>query len=67
MATGTTPFHGDSPGVIFDGILNRAPASAAQVNPGLPPELERIIAKCLEKDRELRYQHASRFARTFSG
>jgi serine/threonine protein kinase len=59
MATGTTPFHADSPGPIFDGILNRAPASAAGVNPALPRQLERIIAKCLEKDRELRYQHAS--------
>ena len=59
MATGTTPFHGDSPGLIFDGILNRTPASAVQVNPELPPDLERIIAKCLEKDRGLRYQHAS--------
>jgi serine/threonine protein kinase/tetratricopeptide (TPR) repeat protein len=59
MATGATPFHGDSPGLIFDGILNRAPASAAQLNPELPLELERIITKCLEKDRELRYQHAS--------
>ena len=59
MATGTMPFHGNSPGVIFDGILNRAPASMAQLNPGLPQELERIVAKCLEKDRELRYQHAS--------
>ena len=47
------------PGLIFDGILNRAPASMAQLNPGLPQELERIVAKCLEKDRELRYQHAS--------
>ena len=68
MATGTTPFHGESQGLIFDGILNRAPASAVRLNPGLPQELERIIAKCLEKDRELRYQHASRrFARTCSG
>jgi eukaryotic-like serine/threonine-protein kinase len=59
MATGTRPFPGDSAGVIFDGILNRAPASAVQLNPDLPNELERIIAKCLEKDRELRYQRAS--------
>jgi serine/threonine protein kinase len=59
MATGTAPFRGDSPGLIFDAILNRAPASAVGLNPGLPQELERIIAKCLEKDRELRYQHAS--------
>src|SRR5262245_44381011 len=59
MATGTRPFHGDSPGVIFDGILNRTPASAQQLNPELPHELERIIARCLEKDRARRYQHAS--------
>jgi serine/threonine protein kinase len=59
MATGARPFHGDSPGLIFDGILNRAPRSAGQLNPGLPRELERIIARCLEKDRERRYQHAS--------
>jgi tetratricopeptide (TPR) repeat protein len=59
MATGTMPFDGNSPGVTFDGILNRAPASMAQLIPGLPQELERIVAKCLEKDRELRYQHAS--------
>jgi serine/threonine protein kinase/tetratricopeptide (TPR) repeat protein len=59
MATGTTAFHGDTTGLIFDGILNRAPASAVQLNPDLPRELERIIAKCLEKDRDVRYQHAS--------
>jgi tetratricopeptide (TPR) repeat protein len=58
MATGTTPFHSESQGLIFDGILNRAPASMAQLNPALPQELERIVAKCLEKDRGLRYQHA---------
>ena len=59
MATGTMAFQGDSPGIIFDGILNRAPAPMGQLNPALPQELERIVAKCLEKDRELRYQHAS--------
>ena len=59
MATGTLPFHGDSPGLIFDGILNRAPTSVLQVNPALPDALERIIVKCLEKDRDRRYQHAS--------
>jgi serine/threonine protein kinase len=59
MATGTTPFQGESAGLIFDGILNRAPASLLQLNPGLPQALERVVAKCLEKDRELRYQHAS--------
>ena len=52
------PFHADSAGLIFDGILNRAPALVRRLNPGLPQELERIVGKCLEKDRELRYQHA---------
>jgi len=59
MATGKLPFHGESSGVIFEFILNRTPAAATKFNPGLPPELERIIGKCLEKDRDLRYQHAS--------
>ena len=59
MATGAPPFHGDSAGLISDGILNRAPAPVGRLNPGLPQELERIVGKCLEKDRELRYQHAS--------
>jgi eukaryotic-like serine/threonine-protein kinase len=59
MATGTAPFSGDSPGVIFEAVLNRAPTPAVRLNPQLPLELERIIAKCLEKDRALRYQHAS--------
>ncbi|HLM80164.1 MAG TPA: protein kinase [Terriglobales bacterium] len=59
MATGALPFRGESTGVIFDSILNRAPASAVRLNPDLPTELERIINKALEKDRNLRYQHAS--------
>ncbi len=59
MATGQQPFRGDSWGVIFDGILNREPAPASSLNPAIPPELDRIIGKCLEKDRDLRYQHAS--------
>jgi serine/threonine protein kinase len=59
MATGQPPFQGDTDGVIFDGILNRAPASAVHMNPELPQDLERIIGKCLEKDRGLRYQHAA--------
>jgi serine/threonine protein kinase len=59
MATGTMPFHGNSQGLIFDGILNRTPPSAMRLNPALPQELERIIDTCLEKDRERRYQNAS--------
>jgi tetratricopeptide (TPR) repeat protein len=59
MATGKLPFRGESQGVIFDAILNRAPVPAVRLSPDLPAELERIIDKCLEKDRTLRYQHAS--------
>jgi len=59
MATGTSPFKGESSGVICKAILDETPASPARLNPEVPPELERIIDKCLEKDRNLRYQHAS--------
>jgi Tol biopolymer transport system component len=59
MATGTLPFRGESSGVILKAILDEAPTSAVRLNPDLPAELERIINKCLEKDRNLRYQHAS--------
>jgi eukaryotic-like serine/threonine-protein kinase len=59
MCTGTLPFRGDTTGVMFDSILNRAPAPALRLNPDLPLKLEEIINKCLEKDCNLRYRHAS--------
>jgi serine/threonine protein kinase/Tol biopolymer transport system component len=59
MATGHQAFSGPTPGVVFDGILNRAAGPPRNLNPVLPLELDRIVGKLLEKDRELRYQNAA--------
>jgi serine/threonine protein kinase/Flp pilus assembly protein TadD len=65
MATGTAPFPGETSAVIFDAILNRDPQPLAQLNSSLPPQLDRILGKALEKDRNLRYQTATELKTDF--
>src|SRR6202162_3151745 len=59
MATGVLPFRGDTPPTMFDAMLRKSPVSPIRLNPDLPPKLEDIINKAIEKDRNLRSQHAS--------
>jgi serine/threonine protein kinase/tetratricopeptide (TPR) repeat protein len=65
MVTGSLPYRGETSGVIFEAILNRAPVPPIRLNPNLPPKFEDIINRALEKDRELRYQHASEMKSEF--
>lgn len=59
MCTGTLPFHGETSAVVCEAIMNRAPVAVVRLNSAVPPKLEDITSRALEKDRNLRYQHAS--------
>src|SRR6267143_3266427 len=59
MATGRMAFPGNTAAIVHEAILNRAPVPVARLNPELPPKLEEVIGKALEKDRKLRYQSAA--------
>jgi serine/threonine protein kinase len=59
MATGSLPFKGSTTGVVFDEILNKPPTSPVRINPEVPDDLEKVITRSLEKDPQLRFQHAS--------
>ncbi|MBI2680013.1 MAG: serine/threonine-protein kinase [Candidatus Solibacter usitatus] len=59
MATGRSPFEGETTALVFDAILNKVPPSCSQLNPAIPAELDHVLAKALEKDREARYQRAA--------
>lgn len=65
FATGHLPFRGESPGLIFNAILAGEPVPPIRLNPALPAELDRIVTKCLEKNRDFRYQHASEITADF--